>query len=107
MLSRRRFLAGGFAALIGAILAACGAVVRSIVPSPSPTPTIAPTTAATGTRVPSPAGPGLRERIGQMLLVGFRGLTLEEAEATRRQVSDGSLGGVLLFSVDQITGGPR
>ena len=42
-----------------------------------------------------------------MLLVGFRGLTLAEAEATRRQVSNGSLGGVLLFSVDQLTGGAR
>jgi beta-N-acetylhexosaminidase len=42
-----------------------------------------------------------------MLLVGFRGLTVEEAEPIRGQVSDGSLGGVLLFSVDQLTGGPR
>jgi beta-N-acetylhexosaminidase len=107
MLSRRRFLAGGFAALVGAILAACGAVVRSVMPSPSSTPPIAPTAGATATPLPSPAGPGLRERIGQMLLVGFRGLTLQEAEATRRQVSNGSLGGVLLFSVDQLTGGPR
>jgi len=42
-----------------------------------------------------------------MLLVGFRGLTAEGADAMRRQVAAGSLGGVLLFSVDQLTGGPR
>lgn len=43
-----------------------------------------------------------------MLLVGFRGLTLEEAEPTRHRIADGSLGGgILLFSVDQVTGGPR
>jgi len=108
MLSRRRFLAGGLATLVGAILAACGAAVRSVVPTSSPAvPTVSPTAGATATPLPSPAGPGLRARIGQMLLVGFRGVTVEEAEATRRQVSDGSLGGVLLFSVDQLTGGPR
>lgn len=42
-----------------------------------------------------------------MLLVGFRGLTVQEAEETRHRIEDGSLGGVLLFSVDQLTGGPR
>src|SRR5688500_4007905 len=107
MLSRRRFLVGGLAALTGAILAACGTVLRSVTPSSSPTLPIVPTAGPTTTPLPSPAGPSLRERIGQMLLVGFRGLTLEEAEATRRQVSNGALGGVLLFSVDQLTGGPR
>jgi len=49
----------------------------------------------------------LRQRIGQMLLVGFRGLTIEEAEPTRSLITSGELGGVLLFSVDQPTGGDR
>ena len=49
----------------------------------------------------------LRQLIGQMLLVGFRGLTLEEAEPTRSLIASGELGGVLLFSVDQPTGGLR
>ena len=52
-------------------------------------------------------GPSLRERVGQMLLVGFRGMTVEEAEPTRSLIADGLLGGILLFSVDQPTGGPR
>lgn len=49
----------------------------------------------------------LRERIGQMLLVGFRGLTVDQAEPIRDQIADGSVGGVILFSVDQPTGGVR
>ena len=42
-----------------------------------------------------------------MVLVGFRGITPEEAEPVRRQIADGTVGGVILFSVDQPTGGPR
>ena len=42
-----------------------------------------------------------------MVVVGFRGRTADEAEPTLRQVTDLGLGGVVLFSVDQLTGGPR
>jgi beta-N-acetylhexosaminidase len=42
-----------------------------------------------------------------MLVIGFRGRTAGEADATLRQVSELGLGGVVLFSVDQPTGGPR
>ncbi len=44
-----------------------------------------------------------------MLLVGFRGLTVADADAdaTRRSIATDGLGGVLLFSVDQLTGGLR
>ena len=42
-----------------------------------------------------------------MVLVGFRGIMPEEAEPVRRLVADGTVGGVILFSVDQPTGGPR
>lgn len=42
-----------------------------------------------------------------MLVIGFRGLTADEARPMLRQVSDLGLGGVVLFSVDQPTGGPR
>ena len=42
-----------------------------------------------------------------MLLVGFRGLTADTADATRQQIAAGEVGGVILFSVDQLTGGPR
>ena len=42
-----------------------------------------------------------------MLLIGFRGLTADAADATRQQIAAGEVGGILLFSVDQLTGGPR
>ena len=49
----------------------------------------------------------LRRRIGQMILVGFRGLTPLEAAPTMRHIRDGSIGGVVLYDVDAETGGPR
>lgn len=109
MLSRRRLLAGAAAGLAGLVLAACAAAVRSLVPSvtPSVRPSPSPTPSPTPTPVASDPGPGLRERIGQMLVIGFRGATPEAASATLRQVESLALGGVVLFDVDQLTGGPR
>jgi beta-N-acetylhexosaminidase len=104
MLTRRRFLVGGLLALVSALAAACAAAIGSSLPSPmaeSPGPSKTPTP------MPSPEGPSLRERIGQMLLFGFRGLTVDEAAPTRALIAEGSIGGVILFSVDQPTGGPR
>ncbi len=49
----------------------------------------------------------LRRRVGQMMLVGFRGLTALEAAPTMRHIRDGSIGGVVLYDVDAETGGPR
>jgi beta-N-acetylhexosaminidase len=108
MLSRRRFLVGGLASLLGAVLAACAAALESVVPR-SPSTTATATAAATASPSPAPTAtaPPLRDRIAQMLLVGFRGTTLVEAAATARDISDRGLGGVLLFSVDQLTGGER
>jgi beta-N-acetylhexosaminidase len=108
MLSRRRFLVSGLLGLVSVIAAACAAAVRSSIPSASsalPTPTSPSPTS--GPASPSPAGPTLRERIGQMLVVGFRGLTPDEAEPVRSLIAAGTLGGVILFSVDQLTGGAR
>ena len=51
--------------------------------------------------------PDLRRRIGQMILVGFRGLTALEAAPTLRRIKDGSIGGVVFYDVDAETGGPR
>ena len=107
MLSRRRFLVGGLLALVSALAAACAAVIGSQLPTPSSEPSRAPSPTPEPTPTPSPAGPGLRERIGQMLVVGFRGLTPQEAAPTRELIAAGTLGGVILFSVDQPTGGPR
>jgi beta-N-acetylhexosaminidase len=103
--TRRRFLAalgGGVAAVV---LAACG-VERSAQPTPSgsasPSATLTPTDTPSPQPSPTP-GPSLRERIGQMLLVGFRGLTVEAAREIVADIQDRNLGGVVLFDTDQPT----
>jgi beta-N-acetylhexosaminidase len=48
-------------------------------------------------------GPSLRDRIGQMLLVGFRGLTVNKASEIASDIRDRNLGGILLFDTDQPT----
>lgn len=108
-LTRRRFLkAAGWSGL-AAVLAACG--VTRVSPSTSPSgaatrsalPTVAPTPTPTAT--PSPAaGLTLRQQIGRMLLVGFRGTTAEEAASTLAEIRDLDLGGVVLFDFDTPTG---
>jgi beta-N-acetylhexosaminidase len=99
--TRRQFLVGAAQGAIGLILAACGlsnsgaslappATSAPPTPPPSPTPTPVPT-----------AAPTLREQIGQMLLVGFRGLTADSAPEAVADIRDRNLGGVLLFDTDQ------
>nr|WP_320051122.1 glycoside hydrolase family 3 protein [uncultured Desulfuromonas sp.] len=44
--------------------------------------------------------PPLEEKIGQLLLVGFRGQTLEQAPTLVKDVQKRHLGGVILFDVD-------
>ena len=54
---------------------------------------------------PSPvAGLSLEAKIAQMLLVGFRGLTVKEAAGTVADIRDRGLGGVVLFDFDTPTG---
>lgn len=107
MLSRRRLLTAALAGAVGLATAACAAAVRSL--SPRPSATVRPSAPASPPATPalSGTGPTLRERIAQMVVVGFRGRTPDEARPTLRQVTDLGLGGVVLFSVDQPTGGPR
>lgn len=109
MLTRRRFLSSGVAIALGAVLAACDATLRSMSATRQPaSATIVPAGSATESPRASPrASPALRDLIGQMLLVGFRGATPETAAATVRDITERGLGGVLLFSVDQSTGGER
>jgi beta-N-acetylhexosaminidase len=48
----------------------------------------------------------LQERIGQMLLVGFRGLTVDDQHPIVQDIRERSLGGVVLFSYDRPDGTP-
>ncbi len=113
-LTRRRFLQVASWAGVGAVLAACGVGRPSGSIGSSPiTATVRPTPSLTATPVPTPVptaspAPGLtlREQIGRMLLVGFRGTTAEEASATIADIADRGLGGVLLFDFDSPTGSP-
>lgn len=49
----------------------------------------------------------LRARVGQMVMVGFRGLTAAEAQPAIRRIADGTIGAVVLYDVDAESGGPR
>ncbi len=97
--SRRRFL-GMSAAAAGLLLAACNddpdsppAILTpegssAVEPSPEgPTPTLPPTAT-------------LDEKIGQMLMVGFRGQTLAATEPLTKRLQNGLAGSIVLFDYD-------
>lgn len=48
----------------------------------------------------------LERKIGQMVLVGFRGMSVGDAGAVVEQIRAGQVGGVVLFDVDVLTGEP-
>jgi hypothetical protein len=49
----------------------------------------------------------LRYRIGQMIMVGFRGMNAVEAAPTMRNIAAGNIGAAVACDVDAETGGPR
>ncbi len=48
-----------------------------------------------------------RYRIGQMIMVGFRGMNAAEAAPTMGNIAAGNIGAVVVYDVDAETGGPR
>lgn len=52
------------------------------------------------------AEPSLNVKIGQMLLVGFRGLAVDDRHPIVRDIRDRSLGGVILFDYDVPSASP-
>ncbi|MFO7831515.1 MAG: hypothetical protein R6V18_05965, partial [Desulfuromonadaceae bacterium] len=49
---------------------------------------------------PEPDKPSLNERLGQMLIVGFRGTQLADDHSILRDIRTHHLGGVILFDYD-------
>ena len=58
-----------------------------------------PSSTTLSSTVPTPRA-DIRRKIGQMIMVGFRGLTLADAGPLADQISAGQVGGVVLFDVD-------
>jgi beta-N-acetylhexosaminidase len=56
---------------------------------------------------PSLDGDSISIWVGRMLMIGFRGLSLEESDHLARDISTYHLGGVILFDVDVPTGSQR
>ena len=114
MPTRRRFLttlAAGTAAALGV---ACGEssvgepVVISTVPPTSTVPP-APTATTVPTPLPSPTplpAATLEQKIGQMILMGFRGFNVTSGPSIFDDIAAGRVGGVVLFDYDPITAMP-
>ncbi len=107
-MNRRQFLIGATVSALGAVVAACSKALESAGLTPSPTaapsatpPPPSPTVEATATANPEEE---LRTEIGQMLLVGFRGLTVDDSSQVIRDVRERGLGGVVLFDKDLPSG---
>jgi beta-N-acetylhexosaminidase len=94
--------------LVLVLLSACGGPQESaegdgaVPENPAPAPAPAPT--------PDPEAPDaetLADKIGELVMVGFRGTTLDGSDPILEHVRAGHVGGVVLFSVDVASGGPR
>jgi beta-N-acetylhexosaminidase len=106
-ISRRAFLRRSGLVALGGVLAACTGPTASPSQQPSASATASPPTPTPTPHEPTASPeplPDLRARIAQMLLVGFRGLTADEAPKTLRAVGALGLGGVLLFDRDLPSG---
>jgi len=55
----------------------------------------------------APVEPTLEEKIGQMLMVGFRGLSVADGAPVLRDIREYHLGGVILFDRDVASGSPQ
>jgi beta-N-acetylhexosaminidase len=96
--TRRRLLTGVGSAVVAG-LAGCGASTAETPPRQptSPSPTASP-------RISNEAA--LRRKIASLLVVGFRGQTLDSNDWIMKAVRDG-LGGVILFDRELATNAPR
>lgn len=110
-LSRRTFLRGIAGLAGGLALSACVPATTpgpSAMPSGTPPPTVPPPSpTSVTTAAPTASATALRKKIARLLVVGFRGITVDDAPWIRTAIQEDGLGGVILFDRDQTTGGPR
>jgi beta-N-acetylhexosaminidase len=107
--TRRRFLVLSTSAIAAAVAACTESGDRgqsTFTPAPrSPLPAITPSPAASATPLASPTpGVTLETKIGQMLMVGFRGLTIDATDPFGAAVAAGRVGHVVLFDTDVPSG---
>ena len=95
-LSRRAFLRLATLALAG-----CCRVPESAPPTDTPIRTAPPTAHATSWPMTEPAPDiSLDAKIGQMLMIGFRGLEVSDDHFVVRDIRERNMGGVVLFDYD-------
>jgi beta-N-acetylhexosaminidase len=85
-------------AAVGAGLAACGDDNDGTAPT---------TASANGQGGGQQDEAALRKKIAGLLVVGFRGATVNQGDWIMRAITEMGLGGVILFDKDQLTGEPR
>ena len=59
------------------------------------------------TEVPRPNEQELAGKVGELVMVGFRGTDVDDSAPIVRQLRAGEVGGVVLFDADVLTGGAR
>jgi beta-N-acetylhexosaminidase len=103
-LSRRQLLAWGGSFVAASLLAACQAPPVAQGSTPAPTPVLAPvqpaeTLPAAALPTVTPATP-LAAKLGQMIMVGFRGLSIAADAPIVADIVKRNVGSVVLFSYD-------
>ena len=115
-MSRRDLLRGAAIGGVALFLAACSG--PNLTPSPSgplSAPSASPaasspvpsSTASVAPSAAASAGPTLREKIAGLIVVGFRGSSLDQVPWLRTALRDTGIAGVILFDRDQQTGAQR
>jgi beta-N-acetylhexosaminidase len=117
VLSRRDLLRGAMLGGVAVFLAACGssrtpapssAGSATASPSPAPSPSTTPSPPASAAPTPTLAPTvDLAHKVAGLMVVGFRGSDLTDAQWVRAALAHSGLGGVILFDRDQLTGGSR
>jgi beta-N-acetylhexosaminidase len=100
MLTRRRFLGNAAAGALSLALAACTTTTAVAPGAAIPVPDAAPTIPRQTEPMLHSPEPSLDVKIGQMIMLGFRGATPDGSSAILRAIRELHLGSVVLFDYD-------